>query len=67
LSTLAKDKQLFLDGPSIPIKDLEKAGSSEWTQKIVGGMKKMRTGIFKKSTHHVASDSSNATPLSSSL
>ena len=67
LSTLADDEQLFLDGPSISMKDLEKAGSSEWTQKIVGGMKKMRTGAYQKSTHHVADDSSNATPISSSL
>ena len=67
MSKLAKDKQLFLDGSSIPTKDLEKAGSSEWTQRIVGGMKKMRTGIFEKSTHHVAGDTQNATSLSSSL
>lgn len=63
---VANDDQLFLDGQSIPLKDLEKAGGSEWTQKIVGGMKKMRTGMFQKSSHHVA-NSSSATALSSSL
>lgn len=59
---------LFLDGSSIPMKDLAKAGSSEWTQKIVGGMRKMRVGTFQKSTHHTASDRKGvAAAVSSSL
>ena len=58
---------LFLDGDSVPMKDLEKAGSSEWTQKIVGSMHKMRTGVFRKSTHHTQSNKSGAAARPSSL
>ena len=58
---------LFLDGSSVPMKDLEKAGSSEWTRKIVGSMRKMRTGIFQKSTHHTQSNKSGAAARPSSL
>ena len=38
----------------MPMKDLEKAGSSAWTQKVVESMKKITTGAYKKSTHHVS-------------
>jgi hypothetical protein len=58
---------LFLDGRSVPMKDLEKAGSSEWTQKVVGSMKKMRNGMFQKSTHHTQGNKSGATIRPSSL
>lgn len=58
--------ELFLDGSSIPMKDLEKAGASEWTRKIVGSMKKMRTGMFQKATHHTASNQTGATSHSAS-
>lgn len=45
---MADELQLFLDGDSIPMGDLEKAGSSPWTEKILAGMRQIRSVAFKK-------------------
>ncbi|KAK5169766.1 uncharacterized protein LTR77_005744 [Saxophila tyrrhenica] len=44
----------FLDGDEVPMEDMQKAGGSEWTKKVVGGMKQFRSAGFRRAAHHVA-------------
>ena len=53
-------RQLFLDGASVSVEDLQRAAQSSWTQRIVGGFKKFRTGAYSRSSHHHKESSSTS-------
>lgn len=53
-------EQHYFDGESLPVKELARAGESEWTQRIMAAMQEAQIVAFRKLSHHRRSSETTA-------